>query len=129
MASASQTEDQPLLRSVLSTPTSDQLDDWCDYIRYLVANYGSGAADVALADLEGRMMGSGWVSAETTGRKDSGVDPLELGEVEAGGGQSGGKGEEKGKAREERSGSRGRGDMFFSWGGSLEGVLMWWVEL
>ena len=121
MVSASQTEDQPLLRSVLSTPTSDQLDDWCDYIRYIVTNYGSGAADVALADLQGRMTGSRLVSAEATGRKDSGVDPLELGEVEAGRGQSGGEGERKGEAEEERSSGMGRGDMFFSWGGLWKG--------
>ena len=44
-------ENQPSLSAILSIPTSDQLDDWRDYLRFLVDNYGPEAAGPYIADL------------------------------------------------------------------------------
>ena len=76
-------ENQPSLSAILTIPTSDQLDDWRDYLHFLVDNYGPEAAGPCIADISGealtprmrqQSLDSGYHSSEiVSGGK--GVDP------------------------------------------------------
>lgn len=68
----SQVEEQPPLWTVLSVPTSDQLDDWQDYLRMLVAEFGLEAAGPTISHL-----GSDVLASNTgTASFDSGYQTL-----------------------------------------------------